>query len=62
MKVARDLGWGGNRSAKLCVFLCKGAAADDEGQLVCDAGAAGVISSVIGSSLVFCNMWWFMCA
>ena len=27
------------------------------GQLVCAAGAAGVVSIVIGSSFVFCSAW-----
>ena len=38
-------------------FPCKVAAAGDEGQLVCAAGAAAIVSSLIGSSLVFCNAW-----
>jgi len=35
--------------------LGKVAAAGDEGQLVCAAVAAWIVSSVIGSSVVFCN-------
>ena len=34
--------WGGSRSTKPCVFLCKVAAAGDERYLVCAAVAAGV--------------------
>jgi len=51
------LGWGGSRSTKPCVFPFKVAAAGDEGYLVRAAVAAGVVPSVIGSSLVFCNAW-----
>ena len=40
--VARVLFWGGSRSTKPCVFLCKVAAAGDERYLVCAAGAAAV--------------------
>ena len=43
MNVAWDLCWGGSQSTKPCVFPCKVAAAGDEGQLVCAAGAAGVV-------------------
>ena len=40
--VVRALFWGGSRSTKPCVFLCKVAAGDDERYLVCAAGAAAV--------------------
>ena len=43
------------------VFSGKMAAAGDDGQLVSEAGAAGVVPARIGSSLVFCNVWLFMC-
>ena len=39
LMVAWDVFWGGCRSAKLCVFPCKVAAAGDEGQVVCEAVA-----------------------
>ena len=42
MNVARALFWGGGRSTKLCIFLCKMAAGGDERYLLCAAGAAGV--------------------
>ena len=35
--------WGGSRSTKPCVFLCKVAAAGDERYFVCAAVAAGVV-------------------
>ena len=44
MNVAWDLCWGGCWSAKHCLFSCKVAAAGDEGQLVCEAGAATLVS------------------
>ena len=43
MNVAWDLFWGGSWSTKPGVFPCKVTAADDEWQLVCAAGAAGVV-------------------
>jgi len=43
MNVARALFWGGSRSTKPCIFLCKVAAAGDERYLLCAAGAAGVV-------------------
>ena len=61
MNVAWALFWGGSRSTKPCVFLCKVAAADDERYLVCAAGAAGVVPDAIGSSSVFCNDWLCLC-
>ena len=42
MNVAWAMLWGGSRSTKPCVFLCKVAAAGDESYLVCAAGAAAV--------------------
>ena len=50
MNVAWGLCWGGSRSTKPCVFPCKVASAGDETYLLCAAGAAGVIPSVMGSS------------
>ena len=40
--VASAMFWGGSRSTKPCVFLCKVAAGDVERYLVCATGAAGV--------------------
>ena len=37
--------WGGSRSTKPCVFLCKVAAAGDERYLLCAAGAAWIVST-----------------
>ena len=51
MNIACRVLWGGSRSTKPCVFLCKVAAAGDERYLVCAAGAAGSF----GSFYVFCN-------
>ena len=62
MNVARALCWGGSRSTKPCVFLCKVAAAGDERYLVCAAVAAAVVSVANCSSYVFCNEWLFLCA
>ena len=39
MNVAWDLSSGGCRTAKQCFFSCKVAGVDDEGQLLCEAGA-----------------------
>ena len=39
------------------VIPCKVAAASDERYLVCAANAAWTLSRVIGSPLVFCNVW-----
>ena len=50
MNVACCVLWGGSRSTKPCVFLCKVAAAGDERYLVCAAVAAA-----FGSFYVFCN-------
>ena len=47
---------------KPCVFPCKVVADGDERYLLCAAGAAGVVPSVMGSSSVFCNEWLFLCA
>ena len=44
MNVARGLCWGGSRSTKPCIFLCKVVAAGDERYLVSAAVAAGVVS------------------
>ena len=55
MNVAWAMLWGGSRSTKPCVFLCKVAAAGDERYLVCAAGAAGVVLCTNGSSYVFCK-------
>ena len=52
----------GSRSTKPCVFPCKVVAASDERYLLCAAGAAGVVPSVMGSFSVFCNEWLFLCA
>ena len=63
MTVAWGLFWGGSQSTKPCVFPCKVAAASDEGYLVCAAVAAAIVfHRRIGSPLVFCNVWLFMCA
>ena len=62
MNVAWAIFWGGSRSTKPCVFLCKVAAADDERHLVCAAVAAAVVSVANCSSYVFCNEWLFLCA
>ena len=62
MNVAWAMFWGGSRSTKPCVFLCKVAAGDDEGYLVCAAVAAAVVPDAIGSFYVFCNKWLFLCA
>ena len=43
-------------------FSRKVAAGGDEGYLVCAAVAAAILSLRIGSPLVFCNVWLFMCA
>ena len=45
----------------LC-FSRKVAAAGEERDLVCAAGAAGVVSCANCSSYVFCNEWLFLCA
>jgi len=45
MKVAWDSCWGGSRNTKPCVFPRKVAAAGDEGQLLCEAGAAWIVST-----------------
>ena len=45
MNVAWDSCWGGSRSTKPCVFPCKLAAAGHEGQLLCEAGAAWIVST-----------------
>ena len=45
MTVAWGLFWGGSRSTKPCVYLCKVAAAGDERYLVCAAVAAVVVST-----------------
>ena len=42
MNVAWSLCWGGSRSTKNYVFLCKVAAAGDGRYLMCAAGAAAV--------------------
>ena len=47
MNVAWGLCWGGSRSTKLCIFPCKVAAAGDERYLLCAAGAAAVVLSVM---------------
>ena len=54
--------WGGSRSTKPYVFSREMAASGDEGYLVCAAVAAAILSLRIGSPLVFCNVWLFMCA
>ena len=46
-----------------CFFPCKVVAAGGERYLVCAAVAAAIVSGVvIGSPLVFCNVWLLMCA
>ena len=45
MNVAWAMLWGGSRSTKPCVFLCKVAAGDDERYLVCAAVAVWIVSS-----------------
>ena len=62
MNVAWAMFWGGSRSTKPCVFLCKVAAGDDERDLVCATGAAAVVPDAIGSFYVFCSKWLFLCA
>ena len=62
MNVAWAMFWGGSRSTKPCVFLCKVAAAGDESYLVCAAVAAAVVSVANCSCYVFCNDWLFLCA
>ena len=70
MDVARGLCWGGSRSTKPFIFLCKVAAGGDERYLVCAAGAAAVVSvanvfllrvasgcSCVCSSMCFLNLW-----
>ena len=52
----------GTKLSKLYVFPCKVAAAGDERYLLCAAVAGAIVSGVIGSRLVFCNVWWFKCA
>ena len=61
MNVARAMFWGGSRSTKPCVFLCKVAVAGDERYFVCAAVAAGVVSCANCCSYVFCNEWLFLC-
>ena len=46
-----DEGGGGSRSRKPCVFPCRVAAAGDDGQLVCAAGAAWIVSGADRFSL-----------
>jgi len=41
-------------------FRVNVAAGGDERYLLCAAVAAGVVPSVIGSSSVFCNEWFFL--
>ena len=60
MNVAWAMFWGGSRSTKPCVFLCKVAAGNDERYLVCATGAAAVVPDAIGSFYVFCNKWLFL--
>ena len=63
MTVAWGLCWGESRSTKPFVFLCKVTAGGGERYLVCAAVAAAIVSGVvIGSPLVFCNVWLLMCA
>ena len=62
MNVAWAMFWGGSRSTKPFVFLCKVAAADDERYLVCATGAAAVVLCANCSSYVFCNEWLCLCA
>ena len=68
MNVAWGLCWGGSRSTKPCVFLCKVAAAGDERYLVCAAVAAAVFvvpsmcfatsgCSCVRSSMRFLKLW-----
>ena len=61
MNVAWALFWGGSRSTKPSVFLCKVAAAGHARYLVCAAVAAAVVHARIVSSSVFCNEWLFLC-
>ena len=56
-----NVGWGGSRSTKPCIFSKVGAGGDER-HLVCAAGAAGVVPDAMGSSSVFCNEWLFLCA
>ena len=58
MNVARGLLRGGSRSAKHCVFPCEVAAAGDEGQLVCVAGAGWDRSDVFFAAV----KWWLQTA
>ena len=54
INVAWDSCWGGSRSTKPCVFQCfpcKVAAAGGEGQLLCEGGAAWIVSSANWSLL-----------
>ena len=65
MNVACRVLWGGSRSTKPCVFLCKVAAGDDERYLVCAAGAAAVVwfllcvlqRVVVSVCVVLCVSW-----
>ena len=44
----------------LVYFPCKVAAAGDEGQLVCAAGACTLVLMFFGSSMVFCTVCFFV--
>ena len=65
MNIAWYMFWGGSRSTKPCVFLCKVASAGDERCLVCAAGAAGVElfllcvlqRVVVPVCVVLCDSW-----
>ena len=68
MNVAWALFWGGGRSTKPCIFLCKVVAAGDERYLLCAAVAAGVVlvpylcfatsgCVCVRSSMSFLNLW-----
>ena len=43
------------------LFQVKGVAVGDEGQVVCEAVEGRSFWCVIGSSMVFCNAWFFVC-
>ena len=62
MNVAWALFWGGSRSTKPCIFLSKVASAGNEKYLLRGADAVWIVSRSIGSSFVFCNEWFFLCA
>ena len=61
MNVARALFWGGSRSTKPCIFLCKVAAAGDERYLLCAAGLESVVADCIGMAAGLLSCFVAMC-